>query len=511
VSKEELDKGSESIQNYENEHLSDWMKNSDIGTRGNGQDTHSQGPGYSAATLRHNTSMPGRHSDELLYQARLLTREGGTGPSDSVHKEPSSFSRESSHASSNADSLDQALFEEQVRILQRELHESNANRQGGIVNSNAHPTNTLERAASLVRGASASSLKGSGNFSRGSSEKTMDEFDKKVARMPGPTLLGTDDPSLSRANSSNTIIAETINPEVNHHLQNPPGLPSIQPEALKPPDQDRQSQQRGGAGGPSPGGAANAAGGMPNSHGSVPGGGSRLPPLTSELSNEDRKFQDALSDGVAGVVNSQKGSAEPPPAANIKKGRTVYTAEKASNLKKNVDNMNREFAEGADEVAGASLENSRPAAAGQDKANESPRSDGVLPVKKPVPPSTPPAPLIRALAHRDLRKTTASGTVLIKDQSRNNISVDDSQGSGRRTARVVFQGTTSSPNAASREKSKIKPENKMGTGAAAAQASDSQEKLFQPGKGPHEKNNVINTDEVLIEDEDAEIRNRGPP
>jgi hypothetical protein len=250
---------------------------------------------------------------------------------------------------------------------------------------------------------------------------------------------------------------------------------------------------------------------MPNSHGSVPGGGSLLPPLKSEMSKKDRKSQMALSDGVAGVVDSQKGSAETLPADNIKKGRAVYDARKASNLKKNVDNMNREFAEGADEVAGASLENSRPAAAGQDKANESPRSDGVLPVKKPVPPSTPPAPLIRALAHRDLRKTPASGTVLIKDQSRNNSSADDSQGSGRRTARVVFQGTTSSPNAASREKSKIKPENKMGTGAAAAQASDSQEKLFQPGKGPHEKNNVINTDEVLIEDEDAEIRNRGPP
>jgi hypothetical protein len=279
-------------------------------------------------------------------------------------------------------------------------------------------------------------------------------------------------------------------------------------EALKPPDHDGQSQQRGGAGGPSPGGAANAAGGMPNSHGSVPGGGSRLPPLTSELSNEDRKFQDALSDGVAGVVNSQKGSAEPPPAASRERTRGWYTKENALKVK----NMHREFAEGADEVAGASLENSRPAAAGQDKANESPRSDGVLPVKKPVPPSTPPAPLIRALKHRNLRKTPASGTVLIKDQSRNNSSDNASLGSGQQAAKTAFQeSSTSSLPGDARSKLKAQQSIRKGAGPGAQTSSEPHEAHFQKRGSVDEQRAVENEGDMYVQDDDDEIRNRGLP
>jgi hypothetical protein len=392
----------------------------------------------------------------------------------------------------------------------------------------------------------------------------MDEFDKKVARMPEPTLLGTDDLSISRTNSSKTIVAEPINSEVNHHLQKPPGLPSIQPEAredqtkppardlpsvpvaedglggaqpikrfsslpntrrssththqgptaavlnnntvanpsqgnsnnrskeeeagltkrleaLKPPDHDGQSQQRGGAGGPSPGGAANAAGGMPNSHGSVPGGGSRLPPLKPKVSEEARKSQNALSDGVAGVVNSPKGSAETPPADNGNKTLARYDAGKALNLKKNVDNMNRAFAEGADEVADASLENHSPAGIEQGKGNDLPSSESVLPGKEPTPPAGS-VPLARSKTRRNLHETSK----FIRHEPGGNGSAGDSQGSGRQAARVAFQEKPSSPNAASQEKSKINPENEMGTGAAAAQASDQKEAHFEKGRGVRE-------------------------
>jgi hypothetical protein len=110
-------------------------------------------------------------------------------------------------------------------------------------------------------------------------------------------------------------------------------------EALEPPDEDGQSQQRGKAGGPSPEGAANAAGGMPNSHGSVPGGGGQLPPLKPKVSEEARKSQHSLHAGVAGVVGSQRGSAETPPAGDGKRTRHVYDAEKASAVQKKIQNL----------------------------------------------------------------------------------------------------------------------------------------------------------------------------
>jgi hypothetical protein len=218
------------------------------------------------------------------------------------------------------------------------------------------------------------------------------------------------------------------------------------------------------------------------------------------VSGEARKSQKDLHAGVARVEGKNEGNGEKTQAGSGAQHHPRYNAGFRNEVAETMNNLTKVWRE--TEERGEEFDDIReepsPAATNQREATSS--------VNGGIEPQRPYGPVNRTQSVRRL-----TGSVLIKDQPGKNSSAGAGQGSGRRTARVVFQGTTSSPNAASREKSKIKPENKMGTGAAAAQASDSQEKLFQPGKGPHEKNNVINTDEVLIEDEDAEIRNRGHP
>jgi hypothetical protein len=225
------------------------------------------------------------------------------------------------------------------------------------------------------------------------------------------------------------------------------------------------------------------------------------------VSEEARKSQNALSDGVAGVVNSPKGSAETPPADNGNKTLVRYDAGKALNLKKNVDNMNRAFAEGADEVADASLENHSPAGIEQGKGNDLPSSQSVLPVKTPVPPTST-APLTRS---RRLGKIVPNDQLsFIKEQQYETRDAKNVQGGDQQAARLAFtENPTSSSAGDDHSKHSAKKNTHIRAGPGARTSPAPQDPLFQKGKAPEENNRVENAGDIYVQDDDDEIRNRG--
>jgi hypothetical protein len=181
----------------------------------------------------------------------------------------------------------------------------------------------------------------------------------------------------------------------------------------------------------------------------------------------------------------------------------VYDAEKASAVQKKIQNLKDVWheTEETEDLAGTSHENHSPAGTEPGKVNDLSSSESVLPGKKPVPPSTPPAPLVRALSHRDLRRTSASDTVLIKDPSRNNSSANASLGSGQQAAKIAFteSGTSSLPGDAC-SKLKAQQSTRKGAGPGAQTSSGPQELLFQQGRVSHENEGMADGDGMRVEE-----------
>jgi hypothetical protein len=207
---------------------------------------------------------------------------------------------------------------------------------------------------------------------------------------------------------------------------------------------------------------------MPNSHGSMPGGGGLLPPLNSKSSDKDRKSQMALSDGVAGVVDSQKGSGKTTPAGNIKKGLALYDAGKASAVQKHVQNLINVWNETEDRGNGNDLSS----------------SESVLHGKKPVRPAD-------RLAKGDGRNKQEK-VRLIRD-------ANGGQVNPRVPARVEFQGdsmqsSTNDDHRDHQEKGSVH----QGQGFAAGIATASREMHFQKGKGVHENEGMA--DGMIVEE-----------